>query len=76
MLLISVEKIAGPEIRIDVAQPVHEHIRTDKIVNLADVFHYPVMNIEQEVVAVSLEQEGFRHVFRFGLILLEHILEI
>ena len=74
--LILVEKVACPEVWVDIAQPVQENIRTDLLVNLAYMFHYPVVDIQHEVIAVGLEQEGLCHIIWPALILLKHILEI
>ena len=76
IFLIPIEETAGTQIRIDVADTVHEYIWADKaVVNLADMLHDPFVYVLHKLVGIGLLEKGGRHVGGHLLVFLEHMLE-
>ena len=75
-MLVAVQKCAGPEVWIDVAQAVKEYVRPLVFIHLAHVLHNLVVNMMQELITVGSIEKAVRNFVRKTLLLLKQVLQV
>ena len=76
VFLITVQEVAGTEIRIDISDTVQEDIRTDEsVIDFVDMLHDLAMDVLHELVAVGQVMQDLRYLVGHFLVLVEGVLQ-
>ena len=76
VFLITVQEVAGTEIRIDISDTVQEDIRTDEaVIDLVDMLHDLAVDVLHELVTVGQVMQDLRYLVGHFLVLVKGVLQ-